>query len=60
MSDKQAKEPAIFTVELISDIPDVNGLQVCMAGMEMTSQRMRKATLEYLWDKYVTHGKSND
>jgi hypothetical protein len=33
--------------------PDIKGLNACVRGMEMTSDRMRKATLEFLWDKYV-------
>lgn len=38
---------------------DLDGLRRCCEGVEMTSKRMRKATLEFLWDKYVTHAKAD-
>ena len=33
--------------------PDFKGLKTCVRGMEFTTPRMRKATLEYLWDRYI-------
>ena len=35
--------------------PDIKGLQTCVQGMETTTKRMRRPTLEYLWDRYVVH-----
>ena len=37
---------------------DLAGLGLCIRGMEMTRERMRAATLQFLLDKYVTHKKS--
>ena len=48
-------EPIILTIELCSDIDDINGLQVCMAGIEMLSKSMVKTTLNYLFNRYVTN-----
>lgn len=38
--------------EIIVD-NDIVGLQKCIEGMEITCERMRKATLDFLWDKYI-------
>lgn len=35
--------------------PDFKGLKGCVRAMECVTPRMRKATLEFLWDRYVTH-----
>jgi hypothetical protein len=32
---------------------DIKGLEKCIEGMEIISDHMREATLEFLWDKYV-------
>ena len=32
---------------------DVQALIKCCAGIEETSEKMRQATIEFLWDKYV-------
>ena len=34
---------------------DVEQLSRASAAIEATSVRMRRATLEYLWDKFITH-----
>lgn len=34
---------------------DIEGLKKCIEGMDMTSDRMKRATLEFLWDKYIDH-----
>jgi len=33
--------------------PDIKGLKACVRGMDVTTPRMRKATLDFLWDKYA-------
>ncbi len=35
--------------------PDIKCLRACVRAIEATSPRMRRANLEYLWDRYVTH-----
>lgn len=42
-------------IELVSDIDDVNAIQIGIAAMETATPRMREATLKFLWDKYITH-----
>lgn len=32
---------------------DIEGLRLCVEGMEMSSERMRKANLEYLYDRFI-------
>jgi hypothetical protein len=32
---------------------DIKGLSLCIEGMELVSERMRRATIEFLWDKYI-------
>lgn len=36
---------------------DIKGLKLCLQGMEMTSEKMRLPTIEFLFDKYIRHGK---
>lgn len=33
---------------------DIEGLELICEGLEKTSPRMRRASLEFAWDKYVT------
>jgi len=35
-------------IELISEDKDLNALQICVEGMEMASEHMHKAMLNYL------------
>jgi len=35
--------------------PDLRGLKETVRGLERTQVRMRRPTLEYLWDRYVTN-----
>lgn len=35
--------------------PDLKQLGTANRALWRTSERMRRATLEFLWDKYVTH-----
>ena len=34
--------------------PEVKALGLVLRGMETASPRMRRATLEFAWDKYVS------
>ena len=37
---------------------DLEALHLGVQAMETSTPRMRKATLEYLWDRYVTHAEN--
>lgn len=37
--------------------PDYLALKACCKALDKTQNRMRRPTLEFLWDKYVTHPK---
>lgn len=34
---------------------DIKALKHCIIALENATPRMRKPTLEFLWDKYVRH-----
>lgn len=34
---------------------DTRGLGECIRGLDRTTERMRKHTIIYLWDRYVAH-----
>lgn len=34
---------------------DIKGLELCCLGMDMVSDRMKRATVEFIYDKYVRH-----
>ena len=40
--------------------PDFKGLKGCVRAMEGVAPRMRRATLEFLWDRYITHPKAKE
>lgn len=33
--------------------PDIKGLKMAARGLQITTPRMRRATLEFLWDSFV-------
>jgi hypothetical protein len=35
--------------------PDWLALKRCVEALESQSDRMKRATLDYLWDRYVVH-----
>lgn len=35
--------------------PDILGLKWILEGCEKSTPRMRKASLEYAWDRYIVH-----
>ena len=41
--------------------PEIRSLGECMKAIESIEKiRMRRATLEFLWDKYVIHAKAQE
>lgn len=52
----ESYEPLKYCIEIegLSD-DDLVGLKIGIEAMEKTSERMRRATLVYLWDRYVTN-----
>ena len=49
MSDKSRKSRA--------KDPDLLALKACVKALDKTQIRMRRATLEFLWDRYIVHPK---
>ena len=37
--------------------PDILALKRCAVALETQSFRMQRATLEYLWDRFIVHPK---
>ena len=35
--------------------PDVLALYDCVTALDLLSPRMKKATLEFLWDRFILH-----
>jgi hypothetical protein len=57
MDNDKKHEPAIKTymVSIEADLDkDIAALALGMRAMELSSPRMRRSTLNYLYDKYVT------
>ena len=50
------KEKTIITQSGSELDNDLEALHLGIKAMEISTPRMRKPTLEYLWDRYVTHG----
>ena len=40
--------------------PDFVALKRCVRALEKSTPRMRAATIEYLWDRFVAHPKPDD
>ena len=52
-NEKTEDTPVYFTAKRISDNNDLNGLAICMHGLDLIHVDMRDATLNYLYEYYL-------